>query len=339
MSPEQARGQAVDKRTDIWAFGCVLYEMLTGIRAFDGDHATDTIVSVLSAEPKWQVLASGTPPAVHRLLRRCLVKDSRERLRDLGDAQIELREALTVPATDDAARLVRSNAPRRMGAAGLIAAAVAIGLASGVGVWTLMRPVESSPSPVGRLMIALPATAPVVGGRAGPNALTGQRSLAISPDGSTLVYVGPAESSRSSRLFVRSLDAYEPRPVDGTDGASAPFFSPDGQSVGFFADGRLKRASLIGGGIATICDAPDNTGGSGGTWGPDNTIVFAAPTSARTGLRRVSAFGGTPEVLTTPDPADDGGHGDPTFIPGTRVVLYTTRLTKVGYRCRSWSIP
>jgi eukaryotic-like serine/threonine-protein kinase len=329
MSPEQARGVPADKRTDVWAFGCVLYEMLTGSRAFGGDSATDTIVSVITEEPKWALLPPDTPAAVRRLLRKCLMKDLRARLRDLGDAQLDLQEALTEPDLPDTATPAASHVRRRMVAAGMTLVAAA-GVASGALVWNLMRNVESLPARNERLAITVPPSASAL--RSGPQAaLTAVRGLAISPSGRTVVYVGPAQSPGGSRLYVRSLDAYEPRPLEGTDGASAPFFSPDGQSLAFFAAGKLKRTSLEGGAIATICDAEDDTsGGSSGTWGPDDTIVFAAPTVKRAGLYRVAAYGGTPEVLTTPDPADEGGLGDPAFIPGTDSVMFTTRLTKAG---------
>jgi serine/threonine-protein kinase len=322
MSPEQARGIAVDKRADVWAFGCVLYEMLTGVRAFGGNHVNDTLVSVMSEEPDWHALPPATPAGVRRLLRRCLAKDRGLRLRDLGDAHIELREALTPPVTDEAARPVAwFRSPRSRDVAWLVAVVIT-GAASGVAVWRVRGPSDASPTPVERLAITLPASAPI--------ARSESETVALSPDGTMIVYVGPTEGQRSSRLYARSIDVNEPRPLGGTDGASAPFFSPDGQSVAFFASGRLKRTSIHGGDPTTICDVPDDTGGSGGTWGSDDTIVFAKPANARAGLFRVSAFGGTPEAMTTPDPADGGGHGEPAFILGGRALLFTTRLTRSG---------
>ena len=328
MSPEQARGLAVDKRADVWAFGCVLYEMLTGHRAFNGDSTTDTIAAVMTAEPNWRLLPADTPAAVRRVLRRCLVKDRRARLRDLGDAHVELREALSAPATDDALT-PRGSPSRRWQVAAWVAVVATAGCASGAAVWNFMRDVEAPRPLVQRLAITLPATAAAI--RTGSQTALTVTGLAISPDGRTVVYLGPADGLGASRLYVRSFYADEPRPLEGTDGASAPFFSPDGQSLAFFAAGRLKRMSVAGGAIATICDAPDDTsGGSGGTWGPDDTIVFAAPTSARAGLQRVSAYGGAPQVFAAPDPAEEGGLGTPAFIPGTDSVLFTTRSTKAG---------
>jgi serine/threonine-protein kinase len=320
MSPEQARGIAVDKRADVWAFGCLLYEMLTGTRAFGGNDATDTIVSVMTHEPTWDLLPPQTPTAVQRVLRRCVVKDPRARLRDLGDAQIDLREALASPA-DGAAAAVTPGRKARV-VPWLIAIVIGM-LASGLAGWSVARRVETPRSPIQRLMVGLPATAPL--------ASSSVESLAISPKGDVLVYVGPGTGPRTSRLYVRALDSFEPRPLDGTEGASAPFFSPDGQFVAFFAAGRLRRTSVNGGAVATICDAPEDTGGgSGGAWGSDDTIVFAGPANARAGLSRVSAYGGKAEPLTSPDPGDEGGHGDPAFVPGTNTVLFTTRLTKAG---------
>jgi serine/threonine-protein kinase len=328
MSPEQARGKPVDKRTDIWAFGCVLYEMLTGKRAFGVGDVTEIVVSAVSDEPSWQALPPDTPDAVRRLLRRCLTKDPKLRLRDLGDAQIDLQEALTATTVEESGTQV--NTPARAGRRVVpwLATVAIAAITGGLAVWTVTRPADP-PAAIERLMIGLPSTAPLAGSNRA-DAFTATRSFAVSPDGRTLVYIGRGEDATLSRLYVRSLDAFEPRPLDGTEGASAPFFSPDGRSVGFFASGRLKRVSLSSGGVATICDAFEDTGGSGGTWGPDDTIVFAGPTSARAGLFLVSASGGTPMALTTPDPMQEGGHGDPAFIGSTRTVLFTTRLTKAG---------
>jgi serine/threonine-protein kinase len=327
MSPEQARGLVVDRRADVWAFGCVLYEMLTGARAFSGEHPSDTMAAVLSAEPDWSRLPVETPAGIRRLLRHCLVKDPRGRLRDFGDIAIELQDALTAPRIDEPMASGPVHGQRRQ--IGWMVAAVLASVASGLGVWSVMRRVDLPPVRSQRLTIALPASAPI-----GTSRLIVESSLvrllAIAPDGSAVAYVGPGQGRRSTRLYVRLINGFDPRPLDGTDGASAPFFSPDGQSIGFFAAGKLKRTSIGGGGVAVVCDAAEDTGGSGGTWGPDGTIVFASPFSAREGLRRVSAMGGTPVVLTTPDPAEEGGHGDPAFVPGGGAFVYTTRGTKAG---------
>ena len=156
----------------------------------------------------------------------------------------------------------------------------------------------------------------------------GGRSLAVSPDGTRVVLV--ASSEGSSRLYVRALNQAGGQLIDGTDGASAPFWSPDGRWLAFFATGKLRKIPAEGGRPTTVCDVIDDTGGASGAWGPDGTIIYALPTSARAGLMRVSADGGTPEVFTTPDPDGGGGHGDPSFTVDGRAVLFVTRSTRDG---------
>jgi Tol biopolymer transport system component len=306
MSPEQARGQAVDKRTDIWAFGCVLYEMLAGRAAFARATVSDTLTAVLEHQPDWDALPPATPPHVRSVLRRCLEKDAKRRARDIGDVRMELEEGSA--ATGAAAVAVN---PRRAGLAWAIATAAVVAAATIGGVMWVSRDTARIPGPaVTRTTLTLAPNHELdTGGGAAP--------LAISSDGRRLAFVAAADGR--TQLYLRSLDAFEARAIAGTDGAQYPFFSPDGESVAFFADGRLKRVSLQGGSPVTICDAPSF--GRGGTWGLDGTIVFDPGNS---GLMRVPAAGGQPAPLTSRDPAADRENLSwPQFLPDGRALLVT----------------
>ena len=307
MSPEQARGKAVDKRADIWAFGCVLFEMLTGQRAFEGELMSDVLASVLKSDPNWQAMPAGTPAALRRLVGRCLEKDPRRRLQAIGEARVQIEDLLTgapEPITGPAAPLSTPLWPRLalVGVAALvIGAAVAV-----TGPW-LARPVAPR---VTRTNIAA----------IGPAALTINgldRDLAISPDGSRVVYVG----NNGTQLFVRALDALESVAI-ATGQIREPFVSPDGQWVGF-VDGlnTLKKVAISGGPsiqVTTLDGAPQ-----GATWLPDDTIIFAT-NNLSTGLQRVSANGGTPAIVTRPDhDRNEVDHVWPEVLPGGRVVLFT----------------
>jgi eukaryotic-like serine/threonine-protein kinase len=309
MSPEQARGQNVDKRTDIWAFGCVLYEMLAGRAAFARATVTDTLTAVLEHQPDWTALPPATPPHVRGVLRRCLEKDVRRRARDIGDVRMELEEA--DPAAGTAGATGGDNARRGVLVWAIATAAIAAVAIIAVLAWIARDPVPVADPAVTRTTLTLAPNQELdTGGGAAP--------LAISPDGRRLAYVAVADGR--TQLYVRSLDAFEPRAIAGTDGAQYPFFSPDGGSVAFFADRRLKRVSMQGGSPVTVCDVP--TLGRGGTWGADETIVFD-PGDA--GLLRVSAAGGQPEPLTSRDPAIDRDNLSwPHFLPDGRTLLVTT---------------
>ncbi len=315
MSPEQARGQAVDKRADIWAFGCVLYEMLTGKRAFEGDEVSDTLAAILRAEPDWTALPPSTPATIRRLLRRCLDKNPRERLHDISDARFELKEAIAASTEVASAQAIPTAAARPLPIShGRAAAMLALGLVAGgtlaaATVWFALRPTAPR---VTRLTVTPSGPAALVMG-----GIT--RDLAISPDGTRLVYIG----GNGSQLFVRALDQLEATPLSGVGAPRGPFFSPDGQWIGYF-DGLtgLKKVSISGGPPVTLCRV---SGGPprGATWGPDNTIIFAT-NDASSGLLRVSAAGGEPTVLTTPNRAQgERGHFWPEFIPGSQAVLFT----------------
>jgi serine/threonine-protein kinase len=308
MSPEQARGRPVDKRTDIWAFGCVLYEMLTGRAAFAGEDVTDVLVGIIEREPDFAALPADTPPALLRLLRRCLMKDRRHRLSDIADARLELDEALAPPPAGVA--VAGPGGPARR-SSGWVLPAV-LGLAVGAAgasllVWTLTRPAPARPM---RMVIAPPPSDPLYS-----ESIGGQ--VAISPDGTQVVYVG---IRGGPQLYSRKIDQLEAQPIPGTQGARQPFFSPDGSSVGFWstAESELRKVAIGGGPIVTICKAP--TGNLyGAAWGEDGTIVFGSG-----GLYRVSAAGGSPAVLTTP--AGDRGeveHRWPEILPGGNALVFT----------------
>jgi len=287
MSPEQARGKAVDKRTDIWAFGCVLYEMLAGRRAFHADEISDTLAFVLTKDLDWGLLPATTPPAISRLLRRCLEKDRKRRLADIADARLDIEDALRA---DDRAAHASSAAGRSIEAPwtrGLIpwivAAAATAVAATAVLSWAPWKPALTQPS---RRLSA------VFGANVSLATTLGNPAIALSRDGSTLAFVGQAAGS-APQLYVRRLDQLNPTRLEGTDGASAPFFSPDGQRIAYFAEGRLKKIATAGGASITLCEAPSPRGGS---WADDDTIVFA-PASLGP-LSRVSASGGDPRPMT-----------------------------------------
>ena len=304
MSPEQARGQAADKRTDIWAFGCVLYEMLTAKRGFEGATLSDTIVAILEREPDWSALPETTPAGIRRLLRRCLEKQPKRRLHDIADAGIELEEALVVPSrTESLERQPRSH-PAWRPAVFIVAAAVAIG---GMVGWNLRLGLSrdartSSGSSVGevRLEITTPPT-------------TDPASLAISPDGLSVAFVATAEGR--PRLWIRALDSTSARPLPGTDGATLPFWSPDSGSVGFFATGQLKRIDIQTGTVQAVASADAARGAS---WNRDGVILFQSRGGPWLPLLRVPAIGGGTAVVNP----DHGGRF-PQFLPDGRHFIYS----------------
>ena len=295
MSPEQARGRAVDKRTDIWSFGCVLYEMLTGRRVFDGDDVTDVLVAVLSTTPDWAALPTSTPLSLRRLLRRSLERDPRRRLADIADAQLELEDDTLEPAGERQADALHPSPlwRRLMWPAGIAIAAIL----SAIVTW-LSRP--SIERPVTRFAITLPA------GDQFTAAESSRGIVAMSPDGARIAYTANAQ------LYIRARDRLESTAI--TAGGS-PFFSPDGQSVGFWQGGQLKRVSVNGGAPVVVCDAQALFGA---TWTTDDTILFG---QGPAGIWRVAASGGQPEQLIKLD-AGQRAHG-PQLLPGGRAVLFT----------------
>ena len=298
MSPEQARGRAVDKRSDVWAFGCVLFEMLAGVRLFGGADATESIAAIVRAEPDWGKLPPVTPAAIRRLLRRCLTKDPRERLTDIGVARLEIKDALTAPRSDADQPALRPHRPRLP----WIVATLSVALMLAVVAWSLQR--QSVDLAAMRLEIVPPAG-------------FSPESLALSPDGKLLAFVAPVNGIPS--LWVRRLDQDSAQPVPGTDEASFPFWNPDGRNIGFFAGSTLKRVDLSGGFAHVLADV---TVGRGGTWSSDGVIVFAPAVGS--GLMRITATGGVPVPATT---LFDGqrGHRWPQFLPdGQHFLFFST---------------
>jgi eukaryotic-like serine/threonine-protein kinase len=307
MSPEQARGKPADKRSELWAFGAVLYEMLTGRRAFAGDDVSDTLVSVLRDEPDWTALPASTPPLIRRLLRRCLEKDRKRRFDSAADARMEIEDAMIAPSPADAATL--SPAPGSHSSHALPWALAAVfGIVAILG-WTPWR--SAVPPHVTRTTIVTSGTTALT--------ITGfDRDFAISPDGGRLVYVG----NGATQLFVRAFDALEPVAIVSADRVTAPFVSPDGEWVGFTVGGStLQKVKITGGSTITLARLDASTRGA--TWAADDTIIFATGTPA-TGLQRVSAAGGIPEVLTRPDQArGEADHLWPELLPNGRGLLFT----------------
>ena len=316
MSPEQARGKSVDKRADIWAFGCLLYECLAGQRAFGGETITDVLAAIIHKEPNWEALPEKTVWRVRDLLRRCLQKDPHDRVHEIADVRIEIKLALEEPFETGMGPVEapRARSPWRPAIAVVLTALVAATLTA-IGVWNL---IPTAPRPVARMVIALSSTEEL--DFMGESALS-EGVVAFSPDGTRLVYVANRGNARD--LYLRPMDQLEAKHIPGTEGASSPFFSPDGEWIGFFADGLMKKVSINGGTPVVVADAPSARGAS---WGPENTIVFAPAT--RKGLSLVPATGGTPEVLTSVE-SEKGeiSHRWPQFLPGGRAVLFTMGTT------------
>jgi Tol biopolymer transport system component len=311
MSPEQARGKPLDTRTDVWSFGCVLHEMLTGRALFAGDTISDTIAAVLQHQPDPTSLPRGTPMAVRKLLERCLEKDREKRLESAAAARLGIDEAIVAPMET---REFSAARPRRISRSAMGAIAGGAAGAAFV-VWAVMRPAPlAAPILPSRFAIVPPPAQPL--NVSGPS-----RDLALSPDGRHLVYRFGGTTTAGSPLMVRAIDQLDARPVANVGGAYAPFFSPDSRWIAFFENTELKKVSIAGGVKITLCKVAGAP--LGAIWTEDNTITFATSTPG-TGLWRVSADGGDPSVLTTPDAANhETNHAFPSMLPGARGVLFT----------------
>jgi serine/threonine-protein kinase len=321
MSPEQARGKPVDRKTDIWAFGCVLYEMLTGKQAFEGgETVSDSVASILRSEVDWAALPLATPSHVATVLRRCLQKDPQKRLPHIGPVRLEFDDAERNSVLPDST-ISRSGPSRRatfvVASAALVAAMVSAAAAASI-VWWVMRARPLPPQRPARLPLMMPADLPIWTG-------SPDRSIVIAPDGAHVVSVNGSGAGGGGQLMVRSLDQLEPLPIKGVAFARAPFVSPDSRWIGYFESGELKKVPMGGGPPITICRIRGGTRGS--TWGPDNTIVYATNDSS-TGLSMVPAGGGEPEILTKADTTHgEVDHLFPSFLPGGHVVLFTISTT------------
>src|SRR5215469_17130274 len=301
MAPEQARGVRVDRRADIWSFGVVLYEMLTARKAFSGETMADVLAAVVRAEPDWRALPSTTPSRILDLLKRCVQKDRMQRLQAIGEARIAIDDYLKNPAgalPEPAHKLSRQSLHL------WVAAAVIATLAAAV-AWYWRPPTRNEL--IGFLVSSPAGTAFTID------------APAITLDGRTLTFI--SGSGGKTQLWIRSLDSSLPHPLNGTEGASAPFWSPDGRWIGFFADGKLRKVRVSGGPAQTLCDAPE---GVGGTWGRDGTVLFAP--SVTTGLYRVPDTGGAAVPVTTLDAfRRENSHRWPSFLPDGRHFLYFAR--------------
>ncbi len=321
MSPEQARSRSVDKRTDIWAFGCVLYECLSGKRAFQGETVSDTLAHILKDEPDWTKLPTNIPPSIRILLRRCLQKDKKKRLRDIGDAKIEIEERSAV--LPEEFRGMRRFPLRWILGGGT--ALLAIGILIGQLVLKPSRP-ESSSNPIVSTIKLEPG-----------HSLTGLRgsfifgwpsrkALALSHDGTFMVYCAHDDSAgkekwENTKLFLRGLDDQHASPIPGTEGGIAPFLSPDDKWIGFWSrDGWLKKVPLEGGIALNLCEEYDIPFGA--SWGDDDRIVFASAEDS--GLSYIPSQGGEPQILTEPDrEQEEYGHRLPFHLPDRRGLLFT----------------
>ena len=312
MSPEQARGKTVDKRTDIWAFGCVLYEMLTGRRAFAGGTVSDIIARILERDPDWQLLPKRTPANVCRLLQRCFEKDPKRRLRDIGDTRVELEETVPAPLLASAASTTVLNAsPRRVALWYVVAAATLSALIATIAVWNLKPVPATAPQLEARFTLPVPTGVRLPDGSFGSG-------LTISPNDRHIAFVG--RRGAAAQLYLRTIQDAETKALPETQGAANPFFSPDSRWLAFFADGKLKKVPTNGGLPVVVCDASSSRGGF---WSENGTIVFS-PQSRGNGIFQVSADGGAAKQVTTLDTGrGETSHRLPELLPGGETVLFT----------------
>jgi Tol biopolymer transport system component len=314
MSPEQARGKAVDRRADIWAFGCVLYEMLAGQRAFDGETVTDVLGAIVHKEPDLARLPPPVPPRIRQLVVQCLQKDASRRLQSIGDARVTLQEWLENPRAPEPTMILAAPTGRRWLPWAAAVAAGVLGLGAGAAVFR--RPVAEEP--VRRFEVNV--TEDRVFSRLGSG-------LVASPDGLSIAYTTGMEGQTQS-LMLRPLDRFQETVLASGQGPLAPynpFFSPDGAWIGFVTPRELKKISVTGGAPITLA-AVDRSRGA--TWGPDGTIVYAP--SVFSPLLKIPSVGGTPAPVTTLDPAKERTHRWPQWLPDGRTVLFTALALDSG---------
>jgi serine/threonine protein kinase len=322
VSPEQAKGREADERSDVWAFGCVLFEMLTGTRAFDGDDVSDTLASVLKSEPEWSRLPADLPLAIRTLLQRCLVKDRRARVSGIAVAKFILSEASALTAAASSAQLPPAEErPAKAGhfvpRLGLVVAAVSVAAIVGAAAWWL-KPAPSSQ------LVSFSITPPQ------RFSSVGRQMIAISPDGSQLVYVGieagrQGASGTGQRLYLRSLSEFEAHNIQGSEfpsGIGSPVFSPDGKSIAFYSGDGWKRVPVTGGTAQSICPAENP---NGATW-DDSGIVFGQTR----GVFRCPANGGTPEQLLSVNQGERAF--GPQILPGGQLLFTLAKITDLSER-------
>jgi serine/threonine protein kinase/Tol biopolymer transport system component len=304
MAPEQARGRNVDERVDVWAFGCVLYELLTGRRAFAGEDVSDTLAGILRADPDWRAVPATTPPSIQRLLRRCLAKDPAKRLPDIRAAQLDIDDAASSETTAPAPAATKTTSSR---AAWLMAAGLTLAVFV-LGGWLIFRKdPPADPPTVVRFLLYPPA-----GFAFSPSAF----DAVGSPDGRRFAFVAERVDGGQRQLFVRDLDQVASRPLAGTDNAALPFWSPDSRELGFFDNASLKKVELGGGVVTRLAAAPP----AAGAWTPDGTIIFGG----LGGIKRMPASGGEP-VLVTHVASGETAHGLPSLLPDGRRFLFTVQ--------------
>src|SRR5579862_1451736 len=319
MSPEQARGKTVDRRSDIWAFGCVLFEMLSGRKPFDGEVVTDVLAAVVRAEPEWKDLPEATPAPIQKLIHRCLVKDPKQRLRDIGEARIAIEETLSGNSGPELAPALLDAAPRppRGVALRILPWALVVvfaALAASIAVWSNHRPAEAPSSPVLAYIPPPPNTTfRSFGFGAGP--------VAVSPDGRQLAFSATDENG-VTKLWVRPLGSSEAHAVAGAEDAASPFWSPDGGSIGFFANQKLKTVNLANGNVQVLSDAP--CANVDGAWSSDGTILFTP--KCNDPINKISTSGGGPSPATRIENGERG-HWEPAFLPDGRHFLYASTST------------
>jgi len=314
MSPEQARGKSADRRADIWAFGCVLYEMLTGKMPFSGETVSDTLAAVIKDLPDWSLLPANTPGRLRVLVQRCLQKDPRQRLQAIGDARISIDEVLGgAPEPSPVSASLAAPQPAAPAWQRFLPWSIAAALAAAllVAVLNLRPSTNSSTQKPIELTLAIPTDQKL--------ALVNGPSFVISADGLRIAYVANQLGVDTGQLYIRELDHSSPVALEGAALAAAPFFSPDGQWIGFFGEGKLQKVSVHGGAPIELATAP---GARGATWNRDGTIVFT--TSFTSPLFRIPASGGAPQQVTHLDAARlETTHRWPQFLPGGTSFLFT----------------
>jgi eukaryotic-like serine/threonine-protein kinase len=311
MSPEQARAKSVDRRADIWAFGCVVYEMLAGKQAFEGETVSDALAAVLRGEPDWSALPRDTPRRIRQLLARCFEKDPRRRLRDIGDARLEIEEAIAKPeVAEEAVAPVAAPKARPLARLPWAIAGLLLGVAATAAVWYAVKP-RVQLAPTVSLSFSLPAGQPFD---------QTAYNIAISPDGTEAAFV--AGNPRVAQIYLRRLNEFAAKPVAGTQGGKQPFFSPDGQSLGFSANGKLEKVAISGGPPQVLCDV-ESFGGA--AWSPDGMIYFSSLPASQGesgALLQVPASGGIPRQIYKTE-LGAVQHALPALLPGGKKLLFT----------------